>query len=288
MKTTLNLVLLAGMLASFALPAAAQKADRTTEQFKARIEKAWAGWDTMDPANVAPYYAQEAGHLFFDVAPLKYDGWSEYAAGVKKVLADYASLKLVLGPDLQVHQHGSLAWTTATFRLDGAMKSGAQVSYAGRWTAVWEKHGKEWLIVHEHTSVPLGATNQAPSAPLYVRLGGYDALAAVTDDFLGRLIHDPQLSRFFGGVSADSQKRIRQLVVDQLCAATGGPCYYTGRSMKTAHAGLGISEPDWQLAVGHLVATLDKFQVPAREREEVLSAISGVKSDIVTGEGGMK
>ena len=77
---------------------------------------------------------------------------------------------------------------------------------------------------------------QAPT--LYKRLGGYDALAAVTDDFLGRLAADQQFGRFFVGHSADSIKRIRQLIVDQLCAATGGPCVYTGRDMKTAHAGL--------------------------------------------------
>jgi hemoglobin len=116
---------------------------------------------------------------------------------------------------------------------------------------------------------------------LYHRLGGYDALAAVTDDFLGRLIADPQLKRFFPGLSADSQKRLRQHVVDFLCNATGGPCLYLGRDMKTAHTGLGITEADWSAAVKDLVATLDKFKVPDKEKNEVLGAISGLKGDIV-------
>ena len=120
---------------------------------------------------------------------------------------------------------------------------------------------------------------QAPT--LYKRLGGYDALAAVTDDFLGRLAADQQFGRFFVGHSADSIKRIRQLIVDQLCAATGGPCVYTGRDMKTAHAGLGITNQDWDASVKLLVATLDKFNVPAREKEEVLTAVTGLKKDIV-------
>jgi len=120
---------------------------------------------------------------------------------------------------------------------------------------------------------------QAPT--LYKRLGGYDALAAVTDDFLGRLASDQQFGRFFVGHSADSIKRIRQLIVDQLCAATGGPCVYTGRDMKTAHAGLGITDKDWDGSVKLLVATLDKFSVPAKEKEEVLGAIGGLKKDIV-------
>jgi hemoglobin len=116
---------------------------------------------------------------------------------------------------------------------------------------------------------------------LYKRLGGYDAIAAVTDEFLVRLVTDKKLGRFFTGVSKDSQKRIRQLVVDQLCAATGGPCVYIGRDMKTSHAGLGITEEDWNIAVGHLVSTLDKFKVPKREKDELLGALSTLKSDIV-------
>src|SRR5262245_56100185 len=122
----------------------------------------------------------------------------------------------------------------------------------------------------------------AQSAPSrYKRLGGYDSIAAVSDDFLGRLAGDKQMSRFFGGVSADSLRKLRQHVVDQLCEATGGPCYYFGRSMKTVHTGLGITESDWQLTVKHLIATLDKFKVPAKEREEVLTMVSSLKREIV-------
>lgn len=116
---------------------------------------------------------------------------------------------------------------------------------------------------------------------LYDRLGGYDALAAVTDEFIGRLATDKTLGRFFVGASDNSKMRIRQLVVDQLCAATGGPCKYIGRDMKTSHKGLGITEEDWNIAVKHLVATLTKFKVPEKEQKEVAAAISGLKADIV-------
>lgn len=121
----------------------------------------------------------------------------------------------------------------------------------------------------------------ADTPSLYKRLGGYDALAAVTDDFIGRMTTDKSLSRFFAGHSKDSLGRIRQLVVDQLCAATGGPCIYIGRDMKTSHEGMGITEADWNTAVGHLVATLDKFKVPEKEKSEVLGAVSSFKKDIV-------
>jgi hemoglobin len=120
---------------------------------------------------------------------------------------------------------------------------------------------------------------QAPT--LYKRLGGYDAVAAVTDDFLARLAANPQFAKFFVGHGTDSIKRIRQNIVDQLCAATGGPCIYLGRDMKTTHGGLGITEKDWEVSVKDLVATLDKFSVPVKEKDEVLAAISGLKKDIV-------
>jgi hemoglobin len=129
---------------------------------------------------------------------------------------------------------------------------------------------------------PPPSAMQPPAAPtLYKRLGGYDALAAVTDDFIGRLAGDPGLSKFFAGHSTDSLKRIRQLVVDQLCFATGGPCVYIGRDMKSSHAGLGITEKDWDASVKHLVATLEKFNVPGKEKEEVLALASTLKKDIV-------
>ena len=126
---------------------------------------------------------------------------------------------------------------------------------------------------------------QTPAAggaqTLYKRLGGYDAIAAVSDEFIGRLGSDKQLSRFLVGLSTDSQKKLRQLVVDQLCAATGGPCLYIGRDMKTSHAGLNITESDWDLTVKHLVASLDKFKVPDKEKNEFLALASSLKPDIV-------
>ena len=127
------------------------------------------------------------------------------------------------------------------------------------------------------SSIPSAA--QAPT--LYKRLGGYDAIAAVTDDFIGRLATDAQLGKFFAGHSNDSKQRIRQHVVDFLCAATGGPCVYKGRDMKTSHAGLGISESDWNKSVAHLVASLDTFKVPQKEKDDLLAAASGLKKDMV-------
>lgn len=116
---------------------------------------------------------------------------------------------------------------------------------------------------------------------LYHRLGGYDAVAAVVDDFIGRLVTNRALTRFFGGAGTDTQKRFRQHLVDQVCAVTGGPCVYVGRDMKTTHGGLGITEAEWQAAVNDLVASLDKFKVPDKEKNEFLTIVSSTKKDIV-------
>jgi len=115
---------------------------------------------------------------------------------------------------------------------------------------------------------------------LYKRLGGYDALAAVSDDFLGRLASDPKEGRFFVGLGTDSRTRVRQHIVDFLCVATGGPCKYTGRDMVTAHTGLGITEEDWTIMVGQLQATFNKFKVPANLQQEVLGALRPLKGQI--------
>jgi hemoglobin len=128
-------------------------------------------------------------------------------------------------------------------------------------------------------SATASAASQEKS--LYERVGGYNALAAVVDDFIVRLVTDKQFEKFFIGQSNDSKKRIRQHILDQFCAATGGPCVYTGREMKTSHAGLAITNAEWDAAAKHLVASLDKFKVPEKEKGEILAFVVSLKKDIV-------
>lgn len=116
---------------------------------------------------------------------------------------------------------------------------------------------------------------------LYQRLGGYDSIAAVSDEFIVRLATGKRLKRFVVGLSDDSKKKLRQHLVDFLCNLTGGPCAYLGRDMKTVHTGLGIDEDDWKEGVDALAATLEKFKVPEKEKSEVLTAFGSLKKDIV-------
>jgi hemoglobin len=116
---------------------------------------------------------------------------------------------------------------------------------------------------------------------LYERLGGYDAIVAVSEDLLPRLMSDSRLKRFWDNRGEDGIKREKQLLIDFLCASAGGPMYYTGRDMKVSHKGMKISEADWTAFLGHANATLDAFKVPPAERGEVVAFVQSLKKDIV-------
>jgi hemoglobin len=116
---------------------------------------------------------------------------------------------------------------------------------------------------------------------LYARLGGYDAIAAVSENLVDRLMADPQLGRFWTHRGEDGVRRELQLLIDFLCCSAGGPLLYTGRDMKTTHKGMRISEGDWSTLGSHLRATLNHFQVPAAEQEAVSGFVESLKAEIV-------
>lgn len=116
---------------------------------------------------------------------------------------------------------------------------------------------------------------------LYQRLGGYDAISAVADNLLSRLMQDEQLGRFWQNRGTDGINREKQLLVNYLCANAGGPMLYTGRDNKTSHKGMGIDESDWNRFIAHLNETLQSFNVPAPETNQVLAFIQSTKADIV-------
>ena len=116
---------------------------------------------------------------------------------------------------------------------------------------------------------------------LYDRLGGYDAIAAVANNMLPRLMADEQLGRFWQNRGEDGIEREKQLLIDFLVHASGGPMLYTGRNMTTTHRGMQISEADWTRFIGHLTDTLRHFDLPAAETNDVLTFIESTKSEIV-------
>jgi hemoglobin len=114
---------------------------------------------------------------------------------------------------------------------------------------------------------------------LYDRIGGKDAITGMVEDFVANIAADKRVSAFFDGADMPGFK---QKLVDQICEKTGGPCKYTGKDMKTSHAGMNIKEADYDALVEDLVKSLDKFKVGERERNDLLSALAKMKGDIVT------
>jgi len=134
-----------------------------------------------------------------------------------------------------------------------------------------------------HPASQTAPTAQAgkPAGPheLYDRLGGQRAIVAVVDDFIGRVAADPRINLRFANTDIP---KLKLLLVEFVCVATGGPCTYTGRDMETTHAGMELVEDEFTALVEDLSATLDKFKVPAKEKGELLGALGPLEPRIVT------
>jgi hemoglobin len=128
----------------------------------------------------------------------------------------------------------------------------------------------------------LTATFQVAAADttksLYDRLGGKTAIQSVVHDFVGNVVADKRINKYFAKTDG---KKLEGLLVDQVCQATGGPCKYTGKSMADAHKGMGITDADFNALVDDLTKSLNKFKVGAQEQKDLLGALGGMKGDIV-------
>jgi len=124
------------------------------------------------------------------------------------------------------------------------------------------------------TSTPSFAADKS----LYERLGGQGAIQAVVTKFISNVGGDKRINGYFA--TADL-KKLNKLLVEQVCMATGGPCSYSGRDMKTTHKGMKVTDAAFGALVEDLVAALDTFNVPAKEKGELLAILGPMKGDIV-------
>jgi len=122
-----------------------------------------------------------------------------------------------------------------------------------------------------------------PMASLYERLGGISAISAVVDQFLANVVADNVINARFAPTVSNSFRTqlLRNNLIDQICAGAGGPCQYKGKTMLAAHTGMNITEAEFNALVGDLVAALNKFNVPTKEKDELLAILGPMKSDIV-------
>lgn len=123
------------------------------------------------------------------------------------------------------------------------------------------------------------STTQTAESSLYDRLGGKSAITAVVDEFVANVAADSRINDHFANTDIAN---LKVQLVDQICAGTGGPCIYKGGDMKSVHADMAITEADFNALVEDLIKALDKFQVPAKEQDELLGILGPMKADIVT------
>jgi hemoglobin len=131
--------------------------------------------------------------------------------------------------------------------------------------------------------VMAGAQAGAKQKSLYDRLGGKKAITAVVDEFVGRVAADNRINHFFAATASNPAQlaSFKGKLVDQICEAAGGPCKYTGKDMKTAHQGMGISAADFNALVEDLVGALDKFKVGKAEKDQLLGVLGPMQGAIV-------
>jgi hemoglobin len=124
----------------------------------------------------------------------------------------------------------------------------------------------------------------ATARTLYDRLGGTTAIASVVDGFVANVAADTRINKFFTRVASDTtaMREFKQKLVDQVCQGTGGPCTYTGKDMKTAHQGMGLTNADFDALVEDLVKALDAAGVQQAEKDELLGILGPMRTDIVT------
>ncbi len=142
------------LLLAVTLAASAFAAPKNTPD-KAYAQKVCDAWATLDVNNAKQYYDTSSTNAFFDIAPLKYDSWAEYESGVVGLLKNFKSIKFTVNDDYTTHNAGKLVWSTATMKLDSTDVNGKSGTTDVRWTAIWEKKGGKWLIIHEHVSAPM-------------------------------------------------------------------------------------------------------------------------------------
>ena len=116
---------------------------------------------------------------------------------------------------------------------------------------------------------------------LYQRLGGREGIALVVGDFVANMAGDARVNARFKDMKGPQIERLKSHLADQICDATGGPCAYLGRDMKTTHQGMGVSETEWNATVENLTKALDKHGVGAREKSELIGLLGPMKGAIV-------
>ena len=272
MKKSMNLVFVLFMAGCMQTP------QSDLEGLKATIDVSQSAFEARDPVAIAAIYAEDGAVMSPN---------SETVTG-QAAIEDFWREVLASGIDLGVakttnlYAHGDVGYEVGTYAVtdpDGAIDE-------GKYVRIWRHGDGKWQLQHVtwNSNLPLSAPQseaESDQETLYQRLGGYDVVAAIFDNWAPRVSGDPELSKFLTEIDEEMGKRGRELGLDLLCELTGGPCFYTGRNMKMVHKGLGITDEHWQSTLDYMVETLDEMNIHNDEKTDFIHVFDGLKGYIV-------
>ncbi len=272
MKKSMNLAFILLMAGCMQAP------QSDLEGLKATIDASQSAFEARDPAAIAATYAEDGAVMSPN---------SETVTG-QAAIEDFWREVLATGIDLGVakttnlYAHGDVGYEVGTYAVtdpDGAIDE-------GKYVRIWRHGDSKWQLQHVtwNSNLPLSAPQseaESDQETLYQRLGGYDVVAAIFDNWAPRVSGDPELSKFLTEIDEEMGKRGRELGLDLLCELTGGPCFYTGRNMKMVHKGLGITDEHWQSTLDYMVETLDEMNIHNDEKTDFIHVFDGLKGYIV-------
>ncbi len=181
-------------------------------------------------------------------------------------------------PDqIEVSSAGDMAYMFGTFEIIVTGPEGDPVTTTGKYGNTWTKMPDgTWKAVASTWSTSEVGAGEDSRRTLYQRLGGYDVVAAILDDFGPRVFDDPELSLFLTDIDEEMGKRGRELALDLLCELTGGPCFYTGGDVKMTHKRIGLTDDHWQLVLEYMGETLDEMNIGNDEKTDFIAIIAGL------------
>ena len=243
------------------------------EGLKAMVDGMQSAFDSKDPAAIAAVYAEDGAGMPPNTAATigreaVEDFWREF-------LDDGMDPGVATGTD--VYAHGDVGYDVGTYAVTD---SGGAIDM-GKYVRIWRHDDGKWQLQHViwNSDLPLSAPEPESASDqktLYQRLGGYDVVAAILDNWGPRVFDDPELSLFLTDINEEMGKRGRELALDLLCDLTGGPCFYTGRDVKMVHKRIGITDENWQSVLEYMGETLDELHIGDDEKTDFLAIIAGL------------
>jgi len=243
------------------------------EGLKAMRDVWQSAYDAKDAALIAEIYSENGA-----VMPPNSESVNGQAAIEDFFTEFHATGMGVEIQDTEAYAHGDVGYKVGTYTISDA--DGATLD-EGKYVEIWRYIDGTWQMYRDifNSNLPLSAPepeSDSNQKTLYQRLGGYDVVAAILDNWGPRVFDDPELSLFLTDIDEEMGKKGRELALDLLCDLTGGPCVYTGRDVKMVHKGVGLTDEHWQLVLEYMGDTLDELNIADDKKTDFIAIIAGL------------